>query len=255
MTLYIRVLSGGVEVQTDNRERVPLQPLAAAALGLLVAVGGRSGISRQHMKDMLWGLDDDFDRNASLKVTMSKLRKVLGGDRVIYAHDRYRFIGHERDYVDLRVSRLLTARADHLRFDDPARAAGLYEQALDLWVDSPMTGLPYSPAAAGYLNALRNEQQVIVESMVETMLSAGRHREAAAKTPVLVAADPLNEHLRSLRMVALARSGQKALALLEYESAEAAVMAGAGAKPGLALRTLRRKIINDDPSLEWTRSM
>lgn len=249
--MYIRVLGETVEVSSAEGETVALQPLTAAALGLLIVVGGQRGISRQLLRDMLWGRDDPTDRTSSLAAIMSKLRKLLGRERIVYAPDRYTFAAGQGDYVDLTVLRLLAARAGQLRTVDPEAAAGLCKHVLDRWTYSPLATVPCDSVAMGYLEALTTERQAIVESMLENLLESGRHRDVVALTPVLIARDPLNEYLRSLRMIALARSGQKALALREYERAEAAVMSGMGVKPGLALQDTRSKIEADDPELEW----
>lgn len=129
--MYIRVLGETVEVSSAEGETVALQPLTAAALGLLIVVGGQRGISRQLLRDMLWGRDDPTDRTSSLAAIMSKLRKLLGRERIVYAPDRYTFAAGQGDYVDLTVLRLLAARAGQLRTVDPEAAAGLCKHVLD----------------------------------------------------------------------------------------------------------------------------
>ncbi|KAB2344820.1 SAM-dependent methyltransferase [Actinomadura rudentiformis] len=249
--MQVRVLGRAVEVHGDNGEPVPLQPLMGAALGLLVVAdgNGRRGVSRDRLKAMLWGEDDSIDWSGSLKATMSKLRRVLGKDRVVFSGDAYRFVPDEQaDYVDLLVLRALVDKANQVRADDDLETAvRLYAHVLEHWSETPLAGIPQTSGALGHIRTLRDERQVIVEAMLEIQLDLGRHREVAASTPALIAADPLNEHLRALRMRALARSGRKAEALRDYDDAEAVAEAETGTKPGLNLQRLRDQVKDNDP--------
>ncbi|GAA2627588.1 hypothetical protein GCM10010411_75940 [Actinomadura fulvescens] len=270
--MQVRVLDKVVEVRGDDGMVRPLQQKVAEAVSLLVVVGEDPvrrrrelarrrrpsdstpdwrWIPRERLKAMLWG-GDDIDQDNSLKALMSKVKRVMGS-RLKRANNCYGlFFDEWTDYVDLQVLPALVDAANKARCDDPETAVLLYEHVLRHWSDSALTCMPTTAEAAGHVGVLREERQAIVEAMLETQLDLGRHRDVVARTPMMIAADPLNEHLRGLRMRALARSGRKAEALREYDQAEVVVRTETGTEPGPNLQRLRDQIHANDPAvLEW----
>ncbi|QXJ25883.1 SAM-dependent methyltransferase [Actinomadura graeca] len=249
--MQVRVLSATVEVIADDGTPVSLQPLLGAALGVLVVVGGSRGVARDRLKAMLWDDSGIVDRGSALKTAMSKLRRLVGKDRVLFGDGVYRFAARDgQDYLDLQVMRSLRDRAGQLRGEDPATSVRLYQHVLQMWAEEPLAGLPQTPEVMGHLQTLAEERMAIVEALLETQLELGQHREVATTTPALVAAHPLNEHLRVLRMRALACTGRKGRALQEYHEAETLLLEATGTRPGPALQDIRRQLMDNSPALQ-----
>ena len=83
---------------------------------------------------------------------------------------------------------------------------------------------------------------------IDADLDAGRHGDLAGELDALAAAHPHRERLQAQRMLALYRAGRQADALAAYREARDA-LDELGLEPSAELRTLERRILEQDPSL------
>src|SRR5206468_3120903 len=89
-----------------------------------------------------------------------------------------------------------------------------------------------------------------LEDRIEADLALGRHAELVGELEALVAEQPLRERFRAQLMLALYRTGRQADALAAYRDGRRVLVEQLGLEPGLALRKLERRILDQDPALE-----
>ena len=120
--LTIKML-GGLAFQRDRDEFRPSTRKAAAML-VYLALSPRGSRSREHLAGIFWGRSADEQSRASLRQTLSSLRKLLGGQARLLLSDT-ESVGIDRDLIEvdaLEFERL----ADSDDKADLERAAELY---------------------------------------------------------------------------------------------------------------------------------
>ncbi|NUR67127.1 MAG: AfsR family transcriptional regulator, partial [Streptomyces sp.] len=105
-----------------------LRPGRTVTVGLLVAE--------------VWDGDPPADAPAALQALVGRLRRALGADAVASVDGGYRLVAAPDD-IDLhRFDRLTGEGARALADDDPAKAAGVLDDALALWRGPALADLP-----------------------------------------------------------------------------------------------------------------
>ncbi|MFE3450739.1 BTAD domain-containing putative transcriptional regulator [Nonomuraea sp. NPDC059194] len=220
-------------------------PRVRALLVLLAMDAGRV-VTQEHLIDGLYGAEPPETAANALQSQVSRLRRALGRDLVEFHPAGYRLAVEAAD-VDAHRFELLTAQArEAMRTGDPARAATLFREALDMWRGTPLADAPLAEAAATRLVELRLSA---VEDRVQAELELGAHRELAAELRELVAAHPLRERLRAQLMRALYGSGRQAEALAAYEEGRRILDDELGVTPGSELAAAHLAVLRADPSL------
>src|SRR5262249_28973935 len=133
---------------------------------------------------------------------------------------------------------------------EPASAARLLREALDLWRGPALADArewPWADAAAARLDELR---LLAVERRIDADLALGRHRGAAAELEGIVREHPFRERLRAQQMLALYRCGRQADALAAFREARDALVEGLGIDPGQPLRDLEQSILRQEAALD-----
>lgn len=195
-------------------------------LAMLVAAEGRQ-LSTGQLISQIWG--DDPPRTAPdlIYSYASDLRRNLaralqGADQLLprYHGGGYRLVV-SRSAVDLYMFRDLSSRAGSLASTDPGQAVALWRQALALWGtgtrgepgDGPFTDLTASAVAdcqwlKDYRPAVREEYRAALIACLQTGLRLGEHERLIPELADLAAADPLDERIAGLLMIAYYRSGR-----------------------------------------------
>jgi DNA-binding SARP family transcriptional activator len=197
-----------------------LGPLEVAEQDRLLALGGRKQrsllavlllqanevVSTERLIDELWGESPPSTVGKSVQVYVSRLRKQLGGDRLITRAPGY-LLRVDPSELDVACFERLLAEARRL---DPEPAAERLRKALDLWRGPALADLSYEPFAQSSIARLGELRLVALEQRIEAELAIGRHAELAGELDALVAQHPLRERLRGHLMLALYRSGRQA---------------------------------------------
>ncbi|MEW2575441.1 AfsR/SARP family transcriptional regulator [Streptomyces syringium] len=213
---------------------------------LLAALALHPGRPRpaEALIDEVWGAAPPADGPGALQALVGRLRRAIGHEAVDLVAGGYR-LRAEPDDVDLyRFRRLADEGARALDDGDPAKAAGLLDDALALWRGPALADLPESGSLA-----VRHEAR---------RLDARRHRAAAAialgdaaavlpELAELCDAHPLDEPLQALRLRALRAAGRPAEALAAYERIRTSIADRLGTDPGPELRALHTELLTPEP--------
>jgi DNA-binding SARP family transcriptional activator/DNA-binding beta-propeller fold protein YncE len=241
-------LLGPLEVVVDGA-RLPLAGERQRALLALLLLHPNEPVSTERVIDELWGGSPPATAYASLRVAVSKLRRLLGTshrDVLETLAGGYRLRVEPTQLDSQRFEMLLEeARAEH----DPDRAVELLEQALGLWHGPALADLQYESFAQSEARRLSELRLAAREERIEAELALGRHESVVSELEALVQENPLRERPRGALMLALYRSGRQADALEAYREGRRILSEELGLEPGEELRCLEQQILTQDPTI------
>jgi DNA-binding SARP family transcriptional activator len=206
------------------------------ALLAFLLLNANQVVSSDRLIDAVWEEEPPATARKSLQLYVSRLRKLLGRERLRTEAGGY----------------ALLVRADEL---DLARFARLFDEgrlhdALSLWRGPPLCDFAYQRFAQSEIARLNEARLACVEAQTERDLALGRHAELVGELEGLVDQYPLRERLRGQLMLCLYRCGRQAEALEGYRAARRALVEELGIEPGRQLRELHQAILEQDPVLD-----
>lgn len=224
------VVRGGVLRIGSRNER--------AVLAGLVLAAGRA-LPVDVLRDIVWTGRAPRSADASIHTYVSRLRHLVGHDRIERADHSYR-LDVTRAQIDANRFEDLVDQASSAR-DDAPRCAALCREALQLWRGQPFGDL--GDEEAFRLEAFRLEELrlVTMELALGAELELGHHEIAAAELESAVQEHPYREHLWYLLAEALDRDGRRIEALRACERLRH-VLAEAGLEPRSELMELEQRI-------------
>jgi WD40 repeat protein/DNA-binding SARP family transcriptional activator len=199
----------------------------------------------------VWDGDPPRAARGSVQSYVSHLRRVLGADRITGDGHGYA-LRVEPSEVDRLGFETLAAKGQQLRATDPAQAAAVLREALELWRGPPFADLADAASLQPEITRLEELRLAVVEDRVGADLDAGAARDVVGELEALLAEHPLREGLWGLLMVALYRSGRQADALAAFERARRLLADELGIDPSAELRSLHAQVLRQDPSLRAT---
>jgi predicted ATPase len=119
-----------------------------------------------------------------------------------------------------------------------------------LWRGPPLADFAYESFAQAAIARLKEIRLAAVELRIDADLALGRNDELVGELEALVGEHPLREHLRSLHILALYRSGRQAEALEAYRQVRSLLVTELGLEPGPELQQLERRMLSHDPALQ-----
>jgi predicted ATPase/DNA-binding SARP family transcriptional activator/Tfp pilus assembly protein PilF len=223
-TFRLRFL-GPVQVERDGE---PLRGFrsrkALALLGYLVAQG--QALPREHLCDLFWGDQTESRGRANLSWVLHKLTNLLPACLEADRHT-VQFQRSEPYWLDVDAFEQLEAQGE---------AAALAD-AVELYRGEFLEGLYLQDCAEFELWAVaereRWRQRVLqaLETLVSHHSRCGEYEAALRFARRLLAVEPWQEETHRQVMRLLARSGQRAAALAQYESCRRVLAEELGAKP------------------------
>ena len=232
MTLGVEVrLLGSVSLLVDGQP-VPVpgarQRVALAALAL--APGGT--VSSEALADYLWGDAQPTNVRPALHTTITRLRKLVGTDRVVSTPSGYALVVPD-DAVDVRRFRSLVAVARQAQ--DPDAEASLLQEARGLWRGEALDGVDSQRLLTEHALPLTEEWFAATERLIDLRLTAGDHGDLTGDLRGLISRYPLRESLWARLIRALAASGRQAEALDAYQEIRTQLLDQLGMDPGQEL--------------------
>ncbi|MQA88556.1 MAG: hypothetical protein GEV03_29085 [Streptosporangiales bacterium] len=230
-------------------------------MAVLLAAEGRP-VTTERLIAQLW--DDEPPKTAPELVYhyVSELRRCLekrepgAGDMLPSYDGGYRIVV-DRAQVDVCRFHDLLAAAQRLVGDDDMEAVRLFREALRQW-GADATGLRGGEPLAGltgrwvanYRHTLQEEHRAAVIACLEAELRLGYHSRLVPDLADLANADPPDEQVAGLLMLAYYRAGRQADALRTFQSIRLRLVDDIGAEPGKDLKQLHQQILNQDPALD-----
>ncbi len=257
-SLDFRVL-GAVEVRLDGRRLDLGSAKHRLVLTILLAAEG-GPLAPDLLVDRIWSDNPPRTARALLYGYISDLRGTLdrsvpgAGDTLLPKNEGAYRARVDSDQVDLhRFHRRRRAGLDAR--DDPAKAASLFREALREWGTGaglqggePLTGLS-GQWASDYRETLRNERRETLLACLDAELRIGHHSRLVSELDELAKAEPLDEKVTRLHMLALYRTGRLGEALAAYTAIRQRLDEQLGVEPGVELTKLHQRILEQDPSL------
>jgi predicted ATPase/DNA-binding SARP family transcriptional activator len=238
------------DVQTTAGGVKPARILSA----LLVNANRR--VSQDALVTAVWG--DQADQSTGTLVShIWRLRKVMEPHRsarqaptyLVNDSGGYRLIVNSENADSLRFAQLADQGDDLLLSGDPQRALGRYDLALELWRGRPFDAVADDEWAAAPVARLEELYAHVHEQRVEALLRTGDPERAIVALEDLVARLPFRERLWSQLMLSFYRAGRIEEALRTYRRVRELLLDDMGLEPGLELRELHQRMLEQDPAL------
>ncbi|MGW4544693.1 AfsR/SARP family transcriptional regulator, partial [Streptomyces chartreusis] len=234
-----RILGTTQVLRPDGRP-VPVGGARLRALLTVLALRAGRTVPVGLLVDEVWGDEPPADATGALQALVGRLRRALGADAILSAEGGYRLAAAPDD-VDLnRFERLVGEGTRALADGDPAKAAGVLDDALALWHGPALADLPDHTAEAARqetrrLDALRTRHTAA--------LALGHAEQSLPELTALCDTHPLDEPLQALRLRALRDAGRTAEALAAYEDVRRLLADRLGSDPGPELRALHGELL------------
>lgn len=239
---------GPLVVRRDGRDEALGGPRQRALLAILLLRANET-VSRDRLIDGLWGAQPPPTADHTLDTYVSRLRKLLGDDRLERRPPGYA-LRVEPGELDLdRFEDLLRSGREALARGEPAAAADALSAALALWRGPALADLQYEPFAQQAVEQLEERRLQAAEERVEADLALGRSAELVPELEALARDHPFRERLLGQLMLALYRAGRQAEALAAFEAGRRRLAEELGLEPGPSVRRLQEAILAQDPAL------
>ncbi len=244
----VRVL-GSVEVTDGAGKHIEVGGTVPRAVLALLALRAPNAVSLDQIIEELWADSDTASPEASLRVTVSRLRKALGEDIIATAGSGYQ-LHVPLSSTDLDRFRRYAARGRQMAtLGQAGKAAESFRQALAQWRGVALDGLRGYDFAEVAGRQLEEERLNVVESLIDAEISSGGHELVIGDLSGLVENFPLREKLWGQLMLALYRSGRQAEAIRAFDRYRKTLADEMGLEPSAELADLEDRILLHDPGL------
>lgn len=249
-------LLGRVEVWDGSRPVALGGPKQKAVLAALLLRHGEV-VSTDVLMDDVWGGQVSAGTAKTLQVYIWQLRRALEPGRLPGSPPRVLVTQTPGYALQIEAEQLDAERFEHLARSgrhaleggEPARALGLFDDALGLWRGAALADFTYEAFAEPEIARLEELRLAATEDRIDAELALSGHHHAVAELESLVARHPLRERLRRQLALAMYRSDRQADALAVCRDARSMLADELGIDPSQPLQELERSILNQDPSL------
>ncbi|WP_369142652.1 BTAD domain-containing putative transcriptional regulator [Streptomyces sp. R44] len=247
----------GSLVVHDGTELRPVTGLKVRVLLAALLLQANRTVSRDALKEALWGASVPASADAALANHLTRLRRVLaaadGGtdERLRTVAPGYQLTVREGELdADVFEAGVQAVRQAYRRADWEAvrREADL---AMPLWRGTPLADLaPYSETETPALriHQLAEARLQALEWSFDAELCLGRHQEAVAPLTALAGEHPLREGFHRSLMLALHRSGRQAEAFSVFQRLRRSLVEELGTEPGAAVQEAYAEVLAGEPA-------
>jgi DNA-binding SARP family transcriptional activator len=221
-----------------------------AVLRRLAAAEGRP-VAVDDLAAAVWGEQLPARTNDQLSVLVSRLRGVLGSDRLRREDAGYRLVADWFDVVHLRTR--VDEVGERLRRDETTAAHAAAQAAL-----AELRG-PFLPEEQGpWVQPYRAAADVLTARLrrlaAEAAVAAGDPEAALGPARELVDRDPYDETALRALMRAEVAAGRPAAALRAYDSARARLATDLGVEPDQETRAVHLAVLRGEPAVPGSRA-
>ncbi len=252
-------LLGPLEVRADSGATVEVGGTRLRTLLILLALDAGRVSTTSRLIDGVWPDTPPAGAPNALQALVSRLRRALPG-LPVHSHPAGYRLAIRPDQVDVARFEQLVAAGRAALPRDPASAAALLHEALDLWRGPALADVAEADFARAPVARLSELRLNAVEDRIEAelRLDTAATRQAAlagarggllAELEELAAAYPMRERVADLQIRALYAAGRPGDALTAYERIRATLADRLGADPSPALAALHLAILRGGPDL------
>ncbi|OZC87865.1 hypothetical protein CH272_18490 [Rhodococcus sp. 05-340-1] len=201
----------------------------------------------------LWGQAPPRRARAALHVYVSQIRKLLaehdvvgnGGTEVaLLTRGTSYLLQINPDHIDVTAAQRHYAQGQALLADDPAGAFAEFSRAADMFRGPVADGVTDGGIVGGFAHGADELRLECLEAIAHGSLQIGRHRELVGQLAQWIEEYPLHESLREQLMIALYRSGRRAEALAEFQTARRVLREELGLEPRESMRQIQAAILD-----------
>ena len=200
--------------------------------------------------DVVWGEEPPPTARRSVQAYVSRLRRILGDDRIVSVEPGYRIRVDEAE-LDADRFESLTLLAHSISAADPRKALDALHEALSLWRGPALADLR-DGGISTRAHPYDEERWTAIEDAFDLEFDLGLYDDAIPRIEACLLDDPYRERLWGQLMLALYRSGRQADALRAFGRARERLVNDLGIDPSPELRRLEEQILNQDPQLART---
>jgi YVTN family beta-propeller protein len=226
----------------SNGHPLAIGGLTRRALLAYLLLRANRPVSTDELTEAIWNGDPPHTASSSLQNHVSRLRRVLGADRLLTRARGYELRVAPGE-LDLQRLEALVDEAERL---EPAGCAARLREALALWRGAPLAELSTFEFACWERGRLDERRLEILEDCIDAELASGHGDSVVSELSGLVAEHPLRERLRGQLMLALYVHGRQAEALDVFRAGRELLVEETGLEPGPALRELERAILRQE---------
>ncbi len=229
---------GALQVVVDGEER-PVPPGRQRAVLARLLVDADQPVSGDALVEAAWPDMSPEDPRRALRTVLSRLRSVLGSDRIIREPTGYR-LAVPPSAVDAGEFEQLVEDA---RQTGATRAEHLLRRALSLWRGPPYGEYDTAWFAASEKQRLERLRADALEAHATVLLHTGDPAAAVADLEGLLERDPFREQAVELLARALYEAGRQTEALDRLRAHRRRLVSELGLDPGPALIALEQRIL------------
>jgi DNA-binding SARP family transcriptional activator len=115
-----------------------------------------------------------------------------------------------------------------------------------MWRGPALADVQVGPQLMAHRTTLEETRRVALEQRIEADLHLGNHHQLIGELSGLAIQDPLHEHIHSLLMICLYRSGRPAQALETFQKLRMTMRVELGIEPSLNVRNVHHQILSGD---------
>jgi DNA-binding SARP family transcriptional activator len=225
-------------------ERAWKRPTAARLVRYLLVHGG-GPVDEDRVATDLWPDHDGEAARGALRMAVSRARQVLdterSGDSLLLYRDRaYRLVLGRTDEVDAWRYRALAEAA--LEAEGPQRRL-LLSRVEEAWTGEPLPEERYADWAGAWREELFGLRRRVLFALAHECRRAGDEHAVATLARRVLAHDELDEGAHRLLITALARSGQRSLALRQYLECRRRLIDALGLEPEAETAELQQRLL------------
>jgi len=241
-------LLGVLEVR-DTSRLLDLGRGKQRALLAVLLLHANESVATDELIDALWPAGLPVRARKSLQVAVSRLRALIGPDRLSTTPDGYA-LRIDAGELDLAEFERLTSAAQALVAEGDLQGAEAgFIAALDQWRGPALAEFRYAQFAQQPTRLLEEARATVRAELVDVRIALGKEGEVLSELEALISERPYWERLRHSQMLALYRVGRQVDALSVFRETRRLLADDLGLEPGPELQQLEREILSQDPAI------
>lgn len=211
---------------------------SSRALLAILALASGQRVTRERLCGLLWGDRGEEQARSSLRQSLAALRRELGDAEA-------QVFSQQDDVLALRTDTLAVDVLDIVKMSGSGDRERL-QQAVQLCRGELLADIALCEAAfEDWLSFEKRRIADVILGLHERFVGSERGTAAVEAARKLLALDPFRENSHRLLMQVLAATGERALALKQYEECARLLKAEYGVEPARETQELRQKITEE----------